>query len=409
MKHQALYLAQSRQTIRTAFIAKSFAVALAAMVSITASTAALAAHGDNTETGILDTTHGGFTGKDPYFVAITPDGSAAYVTSQGAGSISVIDTNPHSPTFNTQTAVIDATHGGFTGFFAGIMAIAPNGKKAYVTAPPGVSVIDTDRTSPTFNTQTGVIANLGISAGVAFTPDGTKAYATYVTDTCSPGAGCESGVAVIDAIHDTATHTVANFKGASCLHVVFTPDGKTAYVTCNASPTVMIDVATDTQKPDTAGSLAQAANHIAVTPDGKTAYIAGRDGGIFPFDILTNSARPLVRDFTGTTSVYIAFTPDGKTAYVANRTSSTISVIDVASNRQIDTVHSFTGISPQGIAFTPHGTTAYVTNREASGPGGPINVGSNNISVIHVLDATSPPASKAPAANGAMLLMPFGR
>jgi DNA-binding beta-propeller fold protein YncE len=69
----------------------------------------------------------GFNG--PQAITITPSGDYAYVTNQAGNSVTVIDTNPASPTFNT---VISAPSlaSGFnlpTG-----LAIAPNGQYGYI-------------------------------------------------------------------------------------------------------------------------------------------------------------------------------------------------------------------------------------------------------------------------------------
>ncbi|MEU6221972.1 YncE family protein, partial [Streptomyces sp. NPDC047022] len=101
-------------------------------------------------------------GNTPTRVAITPDGTHAYVTNQNSNTVSVIDT-----TTNTVTATI---HVG--GIPSGV-AITPDGAHAYVTnqASNTVSVIDTAT-----NTVTATIHVGGGPFGVAITPDGAHAY-----------------------------------------------------------------------------------------------------------------------------------------------------------------------------------------------------------------------------------------
>jgi YVTN family beta-propeller protein len=101
----------------------------------------------------------------------------------------VIDAEPDSPTYNTVVAALSSG-----GPLPEPIAFTPDGSRAYVGNigfPPlnNISVIDTDPTSPTFHT---VLAHIPASFpyGVAFTPDASRAYVTdsmdnvvYVIDT----------------------------------------------------------------------------------------------------------------------------------------------------------------------------------------------------------------------------------
>jgi DNA-binding beta-propeller fold protein YncE len=116
-------------------------------------------------------------GNPPQFLAITPDGSRAYVTQCNpnfacttGGAVQVIDTNPNSSTYNTQLTVINLPSYG--------VAITPDGTRAYVTScPPGlgvqcvpvspVSVVDTNPTSPTYNTVIASVAAGSSPTGIA--------------------------------------------------------------------------------------------------------------------------------------------------------------------------------------------------------------------------------------------------
>lgn len=155
--------------------------------------------------------------NEPSAVAVTPDGTHAYVAvgnrdDQLGGNVAVIETAT-----NTVVATIDgmaeATPTG--------VAITPDGSRAYVTnagepdvSDSGVSVIDTATNT--------VIATVDVGdppIGVAVTPDGSRAYVTN---------GNEK-VSVIDTATNSvvATVTVADFPWG----VAFTPDGSRAYVT----------------------------------------------------------------------------------------------------------------------------------------------------------------------------------
>jgi YVTN family beta-propeller protein len=58
-------------------------------------------------------------GDLPYGVAITPDGTRAYVTNAYSNSVSVIDTNPSDASYNTVVATVGV------GDFPGAVAITP--------------------------------------------------------------------------------------------------------------------------------------------------------------------------------------------------------------------------------------------------------------------------------------------
>src|SRR5262245_49048691 len=86
----------------------------------------------------------------------------AYVTNPGAGTISVIDTA-------TNTVVATVPVGGAPRW----VAITPDGTRAYVTNVGAVSVIDTAT-----NTVVATVPVGNSPQGVAITPDGTRAYVT---------------------------------------------------------------------------------------------------------------------------------------------------------------------------------------------------------------------------------------
>ena len=100
-------------------------------------------------------------GVDPFGVAVTPDGSRAYIANenytspQSVGSVSVIDT-----TTNTVTATIDFG----SGKAPNDVAVSPDGTRAYVTNAGygnSVSVIDTATNTVIDTIAVGVQPRLG--------------------------------------------------------------------------------------------------------------------------------------------------------------------------------------------------------------------------------------------------------
>jgi YVTN family beta-propeller protein len=141
-------------------------------------------------------------GTGPLGIAITPDGSRAYVAN--FGSI----TSPNIPGPGNTVSVINATINLLldevdVGFGPAGVAITPDGSKVLVSnfdsdgIDPGntVSVIDTG-TNPTISTIT--VGNRPF--GIAVTHDGTKAYvANYFSDTLS----------VIDVLTNSVLATIS--------------------------------------------------------------------------------------------------------------------------------------------------------------------------------------------------------
>ncbi|MDY7075799.1 MAG: YncE family protein [Chloroflexota bacterium] len=103
-------------------------------------------------------------------IAITPDGSRAYVVDWGVQKVYVIDTNLLSATHNTIVAEIDLDPYGKRGYR---IAITPDGTRAYISRAGEVAVIDTDLTSPTYNALVDTISDVPAGeGGIAITPDG---------------------------------------------------------------------------------------------------------------------------------------------------------------------------------------------------------------------------------------------
>ena len=139
---------------------------------------------------------------------------------------------------------------------AGLMAITPDGMRAYVTAPASIAiynrvfVIDTAS-----NTVTATISVAAQPAGIVITPDGAHAYVT---------SDFFNIVSVIDTASNTVTATIpvqSNPEG-----IAITSDGARAYVANSFSNTVsVIDTTTNTAlgTPITVGSLPVA---LAITP-----------------------------------------------------------------------------------------------------------------------------------------------
>jgi YVTN family beta-propeller protein len=149
----------------------------------------------------------------PVGVAITPDGTRAYVTNYDSNTVSVINT--------ATNAVIGSPIAVGSGPWR--IAITPDGTRAYVG--------NLDATVTVINTVTNTVARtISVQAlGFAFTPDGARAYlADDNHDT----------VSVIDTASGTVMDTIA--VGNSPYSVAITPDGNRAYVANEQATTVSV-------------------------------------------------------------------------------------------------------------------------------------------------------------------------
>jgi YVTN family beta-propeller protein len=154
-------------------------------------------------------------GDAPGDVAVSPDGTRAYVTNVNSDTVSVIDT-----TTNTVIATVPV------GDRPQKVAVSPDGNRAYVTnfSSNTVSVIDTDANAVIATVPVGHIPQ-----GVAVSPDGTRAYiANQADDT----------VSVIDTASNTVTATI--IVGDGPFGVAVSPDGTRAYVTNFGGDTVSV-------------------------------------------------------------------------------------------------------------------------------------------------------------------------
>ena len=280
----------------------------------------------------------------PTNVVFTADGRKAYVVEiviGGDGEIIPVDVagsrfRPQAPvTLPGATSSSEICQSNNFNFFSGPAAIAltPDGTKAFVTdiATHSVSPVDLS-VSPVRPERRIGLASGAEPVGIAVTPDGSEALvADMGTDTVTP----------ISTSTDRAGTPIHLPPGSMPFAIAVTPDDSTAYVAALAGALYPIDLATgDVGRPI---AVAGAPNGVTITPNGDTAYVTGGGyipcanlpqgtGAVTPVDLRDDTPEP---SFTlaGTTSGP-AVTPDGKTLYVleSGPTSEDVSV-PVATNQ----------------------------------------------------------------------------
>ncbi len=287
---------------------------------------------------VLDTATGAVVGSPihvggtPDYIATTPDGSKALVSTwPGGHSLVPIDTatltagNPIS---------IDAPRG---------IAIAPDGTTAWVTGGSGDNKLypvnlATDKVGTPLTVDTN-----GSAASVAISPDGSTAYVSDQLGNLVP----------VDLTTETVGTAITLPSGPSETDIA--PDGDTAYVDAGTK-LYPLDL---TQHPPVVGTPitpcgpSGSPDRIAITPDGATAYVGCfTSGEVVPVTLSTFTAGTPISIGGGTDQIVgIGMSPDGSTVYAADATSGTVVPIATATNTAGTPIT--VGSSPQGIGIMP--------------------------------------------------------
>jgi YVTN family beta-propeller protein len=266
----------------------------------------------------------------PFGLAITPNGRTVY----SSGIAGVI---PISTATNRAGKAIWIRGGG------GQLAMAPNGKTLYVASANTITPV---------NVATNTA---GKRIVVAKQPDGPEALAVtpnsktvYAVNTVT--------VVPINAATDKAgrpIHTGATFVG-----LVFTPNGKRAYVLGGSNVVILINTITNkVEKAITVGPPGADPWAIAITPNGKTVYITNYGTGtVVPINTATNKTGKPIK--VGAEPTFIAVAPNGKTIYAVS--ADAVYPIRIATNKAEKPIR-IAKFSPIAIAITPNGMTAWIS------------------------------------------------
>jgi YVTN family beta-propeller protein len=298
--------------------------------------------------------------------AVAPDGKHVYAfgpsTSDLVLNISVINAANDEV---VASIPLDGTLAGAVAFQnPSALAVTPDGSHLYVTtefcpfpafachpeaAYFAVWAIDTS-THKTVLISTGK----GIADGIAFSPDGKYTYlAEY-----DPYYGLPQ-VMVVE------TGSSILLPGNNAIQAIaITPDGKHLYVPYLPNVDTLqlyvavIDTGTNTVVQSVLGSpgpTGPIANQIAVTPDGQYVFVPAGSNDVAVIATASNTIIKTVA--VGSTPIGVAVTPDGAHLYVANQGSNSVSVINTANDTVADTVPvagpSYISIipPPQGVPF----------------------------------------------------------
>jgi YVTN family beta-propeller protein len=307
-------------------------------------------------------------GFQPSAIAITPDGTTAYVVSGASDNVTPINLATKTPGSPIKVA-----------YHPVAIAITQDGSAAYVvsvggnTEAPSVTPIDLATKTPGTPFKVGEHP-----AAIAITPNGTTAYLVNYNPN-SPGFSPSpppgpSSVTPIDLATRTPGPTILGpfGKGFQDLRAIaITPDARTAYVVNHGNDSVTpINLATNTLGP--AIMVGRNPHAIAITPDGTTAYVANYwDTTVTPINIANNTPlgpiswttrhqRDCLFGAGCAETPAIAITPDGGTAYVVNYFDNSVTPINLATKTAGTAIP--VGHGPAAIAIAPDGSTAYVVD-----------------------------------------------
>lgn len=274
----------------------------------------------------------------------------AYVANSSDASISVIDTSTH--------AVVRTLKGG--GLRPGLTADALNGKAnlLLVTNQSSNTITPISTSGKLFPD---IVVGNG-PAGVVFGASGEFAYVTLSRD---------HAVVVIDVPAKSVAARVPVEQAP--MRVAIEPYSGFAVVTDKDSSAISI---IDTITNQLVKTISVGVNPVglAFTPAGAL-YVCDANYNMVE-EVNTRTGATVAWIPVGTTPVGIAINPAGTLAIVVNQSSSTVSIIDIATNTVTKTL-SGDFSAPSWVAFTPSGTEAYVTNN-----------GNNTVAVIETASQT---------------------
>ena len=337
-------------------------------------------------------------GDSPQYIAITPDGSKAYVSNHWSNDVSVIN-------LSTMKVIANIT----VGFEPNEITFTPDGSKAYVALPGNAAMLAggpgylcTNRVGVIDTKQNILLSSIEVHQdpiSVSMDPDGTK---VYVADGGANGPSDYAEVHIIDTTNDAYLRPIYLRKPAQYAPagIDVTPDNKKLFVTISnftnfpkEKPTkslLVIDVATG----KIINKLGIDPQAVKVSADGSRVYvfslaspaqseaklliidtnslstiksinlgkIGNFGGGIFTYRIVLNSAETVA--YVNYAIFDINWAPkDARMPEWADPNDTGLVAVDLVKEKVDKIFYSKTpSVNYHGIALTPDETKLFVSD-----------------------------------------------
>ncbi len=265
-------------------------------------------------------------GRQPFGLAVDPDGAHVYVGNFYSETLSIITTATEAGT----SIPIGSTPKG--------IALKPPGTRVYVAGRDGniVTVLDSATNEVVTTIPVG-----NSPMGIAVNPAGNPAYVVNKSD---------DSMTVFDTETNEVLTTVPVYVNPT--HVAVSPAGDRIYVTnyTHSQVTVLNATTLDVTGSVTVGSFPEG---VTFSPDGTRGYVAASGPGTLA--VIDTALQTLLTTIpVGKDPEDVAVHPDGTRVYVMNHADATVSVIDTASNTEIDTDgNPANGMTRIAVGFGP--------------------------------------------------------
>ena len=285
-------------------------------------------------------------GQNPSYVAVAPNGKFAYVVNPGAGAITVLNTA--NDRVSTTIKIPEGPPQS--------VSFSPDGQTAYVSVYNGsnsihlVVFIDTAT-----STVTSVVSVDNHTPGPSTTsPDGRF---LYVPNHNMEMSGSNNNL--IDVIDTASKKLIDQIAVPPNPHwIVFGKNNGRFYATDHMSTYVTVLNASN-NKVIGEIEVGETPHGIAISPDGSRLAISSYSGDQV-FVVNTATDQEVAQIPVGKEPLEITYSPDGRYIFTVDNLSNTVTVIDAATNHVIGKIK--TGQAPTSISVLPNGRQAYVTD-----------------------------------------------